>query len=207
VVKEGKVFKPTKLGIVTTAFMVDNFDDIVNIEFTAQMEEKLDQIEEGKQNWVKIIEQFYKELQDDIKTAEEQLSGVRIKIPDEETDEKCEFCGRNMVIKSGKFGKFLACPGYPECKNTKPITYKTEAKCPKCGGTILQKFSKNGNKYYGCENAPKCDFMTWYEPVAQTCDLCGSSLLKKSGFKGKFTLICSNETCPNHNGVAKSENK
>ena len=193
VIKDGKSFKPTQLGIVTTKLMKELSSDIVSIEFTAKMERQLDEIEEGKKDWVTTVREFYEPFEASMKNAEEKLAGEYIKIPDEETDEICEYCGRRMVIKSGKYGKFMACPGYPECKNTKPIVVDTGAKCPKCGGRILQKYSKNNNKYYGCENNPTCDFMTWYEPTKENCPTCGSVLLKKTGWK-KIKL-CSKEGC------------
>lgn len=195
VVKEGKLFKPTNLGLATNEFMCEHFKDIVNTEFTANMENDLDKVETGAADWVSIIRGFNKGFDESINLVKNDESLGRIKVADEESDEICELCGKRMVVKSGRFGKFLACPNYPECKNTKPITHKTGAKCPKCDGEILVKFSKNGNKYYGCSNAPKCDFMSWYEPTDKKCELCGSTLLKKYGFKGKHTLICSNENC------------
>lgn len=195
VVREGKLFKPTQLGIVTTEFMCDKFSDIVDTEFTANMEEALDRIEDGTIDWVEVVRKFDDGLEEHKKKIEDDPDTGRIKLPDEETDEVCELCGAKMVIKSGRFGKFLACPNYPQCKNTKSITYPTGTKCPKCGKEILLKFSKNGNKYYGCSGAPDCDFMTWYEPTDQKCPKCGSVMLKKTGFKGRFTLICSNDNC------------
>ncbi len=195
VVKDGKLFKPTQLGTITTEYMCDKFANIVDTEFTANMELALDKIEEGSEDWIKVVRGFNDDLEVSKKKIEDDKESGRIKIPDEETDVVCELCGAKMVIKTGRFGKFLACPNYPNCKNTKAITYPTGAKCPKCGKEILLKFSKNGNKYYGCSEAPKCDFMTWHEPTDKVCDVCGSVLLKKTGFKGKFTLVCSNDSC------------
>lgn len=195
VVKDGKLFKPTQLGTITTEYMCDKFANIVDTEFTANMELALDKIEEGSEDWIKVVRGFNDDLEISKKKIEDDKESGRIKIPDEESDVVCELCGAKMVVKTGRFGKFLACPNYPNCKNTKAITYPTGAKCPKCGNEILLKFSKNGNKYYGCSNAPECDFMTWHEPTDKFCESCGSVLLKKMGFKGKFTLICSNDSC------------
>ncbi len=196
VAKLGKAFKPTPLGIVITDVLKGHFTDIVDVEFTANMENSLDKIESGDQEWVKTISNFYDGFDSNLKKAEEELGGVYFKVPDEETAEVCDKCGKNMVIKSGRFGKFLACPGYPECKNTRPISTDTGAPCPKCGGKILQRVSKNKNKFYACENAPKCTFIHWYPPAKDNCELCGSILLQKSRY-GKKSLICSNVDCKN----------
>ena len=196
VVKDGKSFKPTPLGVVTTTLMKDHFKDIVDVEFTAHMEDSLDKVANGEIEWPQSIREFYASFEKELDAAETELGGVYFKVPDEETDEICEKCGRRMVIKNGRYGKFLACPGYPECKNTKPLIRDTGAKCPKCGGRIVMRISKNKNKYYACEFAPKCSFITWYEPSKQHCELCGSVLLQQVRY-GKKVLVCSNEGCPN----------
>lgn len=205
VAKEGKVFKPTALGNVTTELMVGHFPNIVDIAFTANMENSLDHVEVGEIEWKKIIADFYADFSKSMKKAEEELEGVHLKVPDEETDEVCESCGRHMVIKSGRYGKFLACPGYPECKNTKAIVVDTGALCPKCGGRIVQKKSKNGNKYYGCEHNPTCDFMTWYEPTSEKCPVCGTVMLRKNSWKKE--LICAKEGCGYQTTPEKKETK
>ena len=151
VIKDGKNLKPTPLGEVVNGLMVDKFKNIINIEFTANMEEELDQIEHGEIQWKEIIARFYETFAADLAQAEIDLKDERLKVPEEVTDVICELCGKNMVVKSGRFGKFLACPGYPECKNTKPIVEETPGICPQCGGKILKKKSKNGYTYYGCE--------------------------------------------------------
>ncbi len=194
--RDGKVFKPTTLGTVTTEYMCKQFNEIVDVDFTARMEADLDKIGEGKSNWSEVIESFDKGLEKNIASAKE--NGSRVKVPAEETEEICELCGAHMVIKSGKFGKFLDCPNYPECKNAKPLIHRTGAKCPKCGGEIVEKVSKRGTKYYQCEKAPSCDFMSWYEPTSKQCEVCGAVILKKRGFKGKVTYICSNDACPSN---------
>ncbi|MBQ3078126.1 MAG: type I DNA topoisomerase [Clostridia bacterium] len=195
VVKEGKSFKPTPLGAVTTALMKNHFEDVVNVEFTANMEDSLDKVAGGEMPWPQAIRDFYTSFESELKKAEEELGDTEYRVPDEETDEICEKCGRRMVIKTGRFGKFMACPGYPECKNAKPLIHDTGAKCPKCGGRIVMRVSKNKNKYYVCEHNPAtCQFITWYEPSGELCKLCGSALLQYGRY-GKKTLICCNDQC------------
>lgn len=192
VVRSKKQLVPTELGFVTTDILKNNFTNIVDVEFTAAMEEELDEVEEGKLNWKRILNEFYPSFKDSLEKAQENVE--KIKIKDEESDVVCEKCGRKMVYKLSKFGKFLACPGYPECKNTKAIREETGAKCPKCGGEILVKKSRRGKIYYGCEHAPKCDFMVWDMPVKdEACPQCGGLLLKKQGKRGK--IFCYNEDC------------
>ena len=192
--REQKALKPTYLGEVVNQLMSDNFKNIVDVNFTAKMEKDLDKVEEGRQDWVKTLDSFYKDFAKTLEKAQKELDdGVKIKLPEEETDEVCELCGRKMVVKSGRFGKFLACPGFPECKNTKKIVKKTDGVCPRCGGRILVKRSKNGKTFYGCEKYPQCEFVTWDEPVSATCPKCGASLLRKKGRSGK--LYCANEKC------------
>lgn len=192
IARNKKQLVPTELGMITTEIMKNNFNDIVDIEFTANMEEQLDNVEDGKGEWVKILRDFYPSFEENLKKAEAEIS--KIKIKDEESDVICEKCGRKMVYKLSKFGKFLACPGYPECKNTKTIRDETGAKCPKCGGEILAKKSRRGKVYYGCEHSPKCDFMAWDEPVNnESCPKCGGLLLKKKGRKPK--IVCNTDGC------------
>ncbi len=192
VVRNKRQLIPTELGFVTTDIMKKNFSDIVDVEFTADMENELDSVEEGNVEWKKILNGFYPSFKDSLEKAQKNIE--KIKIKDEESDVVCEKCGRKMVYKISKFGKFLACPGYPECKNTKAIREETGAKCPKCGGEILVKKSRRGKVYYGCESAPKCDFMIWDMPVKdEVCPQCGGLLLKKQGRRGK--IYCYNEDC------------
>ncbi|MBE7029113.1 MAG: type I DNA topoisomerase [Clostridia bacterium] len=194
VVKEGKALKPTELGRITTNLMKENFADIVDVSFTAGMEEKLDSIENGNVDWVEIIKEFYGDFEETLNKAQ---NIEKVKIQDEESDEICEKCGRKMVIKTGRFGKFLACPGFPQCKNAKPITSEVkDVKCPVCEGKILEKKSKKGKKYYGCENNPKCSFMTWDEPTNDKCEVCGNIMVKKRYGRGS-KLYCSNQECEN----------
>lgn len=199
VVKDGKYLHTTPLGEVVTGLMKDKFHDIVDFAFTAQMEERLDKVENGQENWKKVLEDFYKGFSAELKQAEADLDGERIKVPDEVSDEICDVCGKQMVIKSGRFGRFLACPGFPECTFTKPLVIEMPGKCPKCGGRILKKTSRNGYVYYGCEhNGDKlgkaCDFMTWDVPVKENCPSCGQTMLKKSG-RGFRKPFCINEVC------------
>ncbi len=191
--RDGKQLKPTALGEVTTDLMKEHFYRIVDVKFTAGMENSLDDVEVGKKQWVETLKEFYSDFDKTLKTAEEAMEGKRVKVPDEETDIICEECGRKMVIKIGRFGKFLACPGFPECKNTKKIVQETGGLCPFCGKKVLQKKSKKGKKYFGCEDNPNCSFMTWDTPVAEKCHRCGSTLFQKGGKSGK--LICHKEGC------------
>ena len=202
VVKEGRNLRPTPLGEVVTGLMKDKFTDIVDTAFTANMEEQLDEVETGKVDWKSLLTQFYGGFEKELKQAEADLDGERIKVPDEVSDVTCPKCGRNLVYKSGRFGRFLACPGWPECDHTQPIVVEMPGKCPKCGGKILKKTSKRGFAYYGCENntnkdeARKCDFMTWDVPVKENCPSCGHTLFKKSG-RGFKKPFCINPECPN----------
>lgn len=190
---EGKALKPTNLGEVITELMKDHFKKIVDAKFTADMENDLDEVEHGSKNWVSTLHDFYDDFSKTLKKAEEAMDGKRVKVPDEETDIVCELCGRNMVIKYSKYGKFIACPGFPECKNTKKIVTETEGECPRCGKKMLLKKSKKGRSFYGCEGFPDCSFMTWNVPVGEKCPQCGKSLFMKGGKSGR--LVCENEGC------------
>jgi DNA topoisomerase-1 len=190
---EGKALKPTNLGEVITELMKDHFKKIVDAKFTAEMENNLDEVEHGEKNWVSTLREFYDDFSKTLKQAEEAMDGKRVKVPDEETDVVCELCGRNMVIKYSKYGKFLACPGFPECKNTKKIVTETDGSCPRCGKKMLLKKSKKGRSFYGCEGFPECSFMTWNVPTAELCPQCGKTLFMKGGKSGK--LVCETEGC------------
>ena len=196
VVKEGKALKPTSLGETVTGFMTERFENIVDVTFTAKMEETLDEVEEGSKEWKSVLEEFYEGFAKSLGEAEEALKGVRIKVPDEVTDEKCDVCGKNMVIKSGRFGRFLACPGFPECTFTKPLVIEMPGRCPKCGRRILKRTSKKGYAYYACEKGAECGFMTWDVPVKDNCPECGHTMFKKSG-RGFNKPFCINENCVN----------
>ncbi len=190
---EGKQLKPTSLGEVITELMKEHFKGIVDAKFTADMESNLDEVEKGSKDWVSTLHEFYEDFAADLEKAETAMDGVRVKVPDEETDVICENCGKNMVIKYGRYGKFLACPGFPECKNAKQLVTEAEGCCPRCGKKMLLKKSKKGRSFYGCEGYPDCEFMTWNVPVAEKCPECGKSLFNKGGKSGK--LICENEGC------------
>ena len=190
VAKEGRYLKPTPLGETVNQLMCDYFEDIVDLKFTAKMEDSLDEIEEGKKQWKGVIREFYGGFDEELSNAEKALDGVRIKVPDEESDEVCEVCGRKMVVKSGRFGRF-----YPECTFTKPLVIEMPGKCPKCGSRILKRTSQKGYTYYACEKGQDCGFMTWNVPVKETCPGCGKTLFKLSG-KGAKKPFCINEECP-----------
>ena len=190
---EGKQLKPTTLGEVITELMKEHFRGIVDAKFTADMESSLDEVEKGDKDWVTTLHEFYKDFAADLEKAETAMEGKRVKVPDEETDIICENCGRNMVIKYGRYGKFLACPGFPECKNAKQLVTESDGCCPRCGKKMLLKKSKRGRSFYGCEGYPECDFMTWNVPTAEKCPDCGKTLFNKGGKSGK--LICEKESC------------
>ena len=207
VVKEGRALRPTPLGEVVTGLMKDKFQDIVDPTFTAQMEEELDKVEEGSVDWKKVLSAFYDDFEAELHKAEQELDGERIKVPDEVSEEICPQCGRNLVIKSGRFGRFLACPGWPECDFTMPLVVEMPGKCPKCGGRLLKrtgKSKKTGKQYtyYCCEHlnskdeSRRCDFMTWDVPVKDNCPVCGWTMFKKSG-RGFKKPFCINEQCSN----------
>ncbi len=194
--KVDKRLVPTALGEVVTGLMMERFNDIIDVEFTANMESQLDQVEEGKREWKNLLGEFYQGFSKELSDAETALDGVRLKVPDEETDEICEVCGKNMVIKMGRFGKFLACPGWPECTNTKPLVEHMPGRCPKCDSGMLKRKSKRGYAYYACERGAECGFMSWDVPTAEDCPVCGKSLFKKSG-RGRMKPFCINEACAN----------
>lgn len=181
VVREGKQFVPTELGEAVTNLLKDKLPNIVNVKYTSRMEDDLDKIDSGDKNYIDMIRLYYDDFEEPLEKAKKEMQGVKIKLKEEETDVICDKCGRNMVVKVGRFGKFLACPGYPECKNTKPLVFKTKAKCPDCGGDVIEKKTKRRTSFYGCSNYPNCNFMTWDLPTDQVCPKCGKSLFKKKG--------------------------
>ena len=192
VTREKRMLKPTELGEIVTDIMAENFSDIVDIEFTANMENQLDGIEEGTENWTKVIDGFYQPFKSVLEKAEKDIE--KVSLTEEVSDVLCDKCGRNMVVKLGRFGKFLACPGFPECRNAKPILQDTGVICPKCGGRIVARKSQRGKKYYSCEFAPKCDFILWDEPVHTPCPSCGSIMTRKF-FKRRSITTCTNSEC------------
>ncbi len=204
VAREGKSLYPTELGTIVTDLMEENFTDIVDVGFTADMEEKLDKVEDGETNWIEVLDDFYKPFQKTLAAAEEKIGNIEI--ADEVSEIPCEKCGRMMVYKQGRFGKFLACPGYPECKNTKSITPEIKAPCPNCGGKVQVRKSKKGATYYACENGTDC-FISWDEPTPEKCPKCGSILMKRRPFKGRGPIkyVCFSESCDFETTPAKTK--
>ena len=188
--KDQKKLKTTPLGQAVNTVMMEQFPDIVNVKFSADMEKKLDVVEAGQADWVKTIDDFYQGFEKSLEQAEKNMEGKRIKVEDIPTDEICEKCGRPMVIKSGRYGKFVACSGFPECRNAHPLVKDTGGLCPLDGGHMLVRKSAKGRVYYGCSNYPKCNYMTWDEPVPEKCPQCGSTLFKKKG-----QLYCAKDGC------------
>ena len=191
--RESKTLIPTELGEVITKLMKERFPKIVNVKFTAQMESDLDTVEEGKCKWQDLLADFYGDFDKTLKKAKEEMKDVKIELEQDKTDITCELCGRQMVVKFGRYGKFIACPGWPECKNIKKFVVKAGVHCPKCGGDVIVKKTKRGRVFYGCENYPECDFVSWYMPSEEKCPNCGAVLYKKAGKKP--TLFCQAEGC------------
>ena len=200
VAKENKNLYLTEIGEVVNNIMKQSFPSIVDVNFTANMESLLDGVEEGKVNWKTIIENFYPDIEEAVEKAQKELAEV--KIEDEVTDVVCEQCGRNMVIKYGPHGRFLACPGFPECRNTKPYLEKVGVACTICGKDVVLRKTKKGRKYYGCEDNPECEFMSWQKPSDQKCPRCGSYMVEKGN-----KLCCSNEQCGFVENQKKDKNK
>ena len=189
--RDKKQLKPTELGEAVTGLLKKQFPNIVNVKFTASMESDLDKVESGEVDYIAMLHSFYDGFENTLEKAKADMSGVKIQLQEDVTDIPCEKCGRMMVVKVGRFGKFLACPGYPECKNTKPFVVQTNAKCPVCGGKVIEKKSRKGYTFYGCDNYPECNFMTWDKPTDEICPNCGKSLFKRKG----GLLVCLNEGC------------
>ncbi len=190
IVRDGKTLKPTELGQAVTKLLEKEFPKFVNTKFTASMEASLDEIADGKAEYIELLQSFYDDLEATLKKAKVDMDGQKIELESDKTDIPCDKCGRMMVIKTGRYGRFLACPGYPECKNTKPLIVETAATCPKCGGKVIQRKSRKGYVFYGCNNYPNCDFSTWDVPTDEKCPQCGSSLFKQKG-----RLVCLKEGC------------
>ncbi|MCR4607346.1 MAG: type I DNA topoisomerase [Oscillospiraceae bacterium] len=196
VVRDGRYLKPTALGDAVNELLKEHFPDIVDLKFTNQMESELDEVESGKADWKSILREFYGGFSEEMDKAGSELKGVKIKVPDELSNEYCDVCGRQMVIKNGRFGRFLACPGFPECTFTKPLVIEMPGSCPKCGGKILKRTSKKGYVFYACERGTECGFITWDVPTAATCPACGKTLFKPSG-RGPLKSFCVNPDCTN----------
>ena len=191
--REKKRLYPTELGIMVTDMMEKYFSEIVDTEFTANMETKLDEVEEGTADWKQILREFYPELEKTLRVAEKEIEKVEVR--DEVSDVPCDQCGAMMVYKMGRFGRFLACPNFPDCRNTKPILNYINTPCPKCGKRLLEKVSKKSRKFYGCEGYPDCDFVSWDMPVNEKCPQCGSYMVQKNNARGEKLHLCANETC------------
>ncbi len=202
--REKKRLYPTELGRMVTAMMEEYFADIVDTEFTADLESRLDGVEEGKVYWKEILREFYPPFEKMLDKAEQQIEKVEVK--DEPSDVQCDKCGAMMVYKMGRFGRFLACPNFPECRNTKPIVTYIDAPCPKCGARLMEKTSKKNRKFYGCEKYPECDFVSWEKPVVDRCPQCGGYMVEKRGRKGEVWHLCANETCRCRVEVQQEEN-
>ncbi|MGN0543691.1 MAG: type I DNA topoisomerase [Acutalibacteraceae bacterium] len=189
--RKAKQLVPTELGTATTGLLKEKFPKIVNTKFTAQMETNLDKVGSGEEDYVRMLDEFYGDFEKTLEKAKAEMKNVKIQLEEDITDIPCDKCGRMMVIKTGRYGRFLACPGYPECKNAKPLIVNTGAKCPVCGGDIIERKSKKGHVFYGCGNWPKCNFMSWDPPAGEDCPKCGKTLFKKKGGK----LVCMAEGC------------
>ena len=201
VTREGKSLLPTELGFIVTDLLISHFPDVTDVEFTAMLEDSLDKVEDGALGWITVLNEFYSPFEKQLEQARKEMSDVELE--PEVTDVICEKCGKNMIVKHGRYGKFLACPGYPECKNTQPFMIKTGVKCPKCkDGELVQRRSKKGRTFYGCSNYPECDFNIWGKPVNKKCPDCGSFLVEKRTKQG-VVYQCSTKEC----GYKEQENK
>ena len=203
--REKKRLFPTELGIMVTEMMEKYFTRIVDTEFTAFMEEKLDEVEEGKLDWRQILREFYPDFVSTLSVAEKEIEKVEVK--DDVSDVPCDKCGAMMVYKMGKFGRFLACPNFPECRNTMPILTYIDAPCPVCGKRLLEKTSRKNRKFYGCEGYPECDFVSWDKPADEKCPQCGTYMIEKRNNKGEILHLCTNESCRFKKIVAVSEDE
>ena len=193
VTRENKTLKPTELGEVSTKLMKERFPKVVNVKFTANVETELDSIQNGEVQWTDVLHNFYDDFEKTLKKAKDDMAGVKIQLEEDKTDLVCELCGKPMVIKTGRYGRFIACSGYPDCKNVKKIVHETGAECPKCGGKVVLKKTKKGRVFYGCNRYPECDFVSWDEPIQEKCPNCGKTLLRKKGKAGK--IYCITEGC------------
>ncbi len=200
--RKSKQLIPTELGVAITGLLKDKFPKIVNTKFTAQMETNLDKVGCGEFDYIKMLDEFYADLEKSLDKAKSEMKNVKIQLEEDTTDIPCDKCGRMMVIKTGRYGRFLACPGYPECKNAKPLIVNTGARCPECGGEIIERKSKKGHVFYGCGNWPKCNFMSWDAPAGENCPECGKSLFKKKTGK----IVCMTKDCGYEKSAGKKKN-
>ncbi len=200
--RKSKQLLPTELGVAITGLLKDKFPKIVNTKFTAQMETNLDKVGCGEFDYIKMLDEFYADLEKSLDKAKSEMKNVKIQLEEDTTDIPCDKCGRMMVIKTGRYGRFLACPGYPECKNAKPLIVNTGARCPECGGEIIERKSKKGHVFYGCGNWPKCNFMSWDAPAGENCPECGKSLFRKKTGK----VVCMTKDCGYEKSAGKKKN-
>lgn len=205
VVRENKQYYPTELGTIVVDLLKNHFKDIIDVEFTAGMEHKLDSIEDGETDWVGVLDNFYDSFKETLEKADEEIGHVQV--ADEVTEEVCEQCGRFMVIKVGRYGKFLACPGFPECRNTKPLLEATGVKCPRCEGEIVKRRTKKGRNFFGCSRYPECEFVTWDQPSNEKCPVCGDLMVVKKSAQKSPVHKCINEGCGHRHGKEKKERK
>lgn len=201
--RSSKQLVPTELGVATTRLLGERFPKIVNVKFTAQMETSLDDVEEGNADYIAVLHDFYGDFEKTLDKAKAEMQGVKIELEEDKTDIPCDKCGAMMVVKIGRFGKFLACPNYPTCKNAKPLIQETNALCPKCGAKVVEKRSRKGHVFYGCESWPKCDFVTWDKPTGENCPQCGKSLFKQRG----GVVSCLNEGCGYEKKTSRKKGK
>ena len=204
VVRDGKALRPTELGELVNKLLKERFSKFVNLKFTAGMEKNLDSIADGSKEWIDTLGEFYGDFEQNLSDVKKAMEGIDMKIPDEETDIVCEKCGRKMVIKTGRYGKFIACPGFPECRNIKKIVHEIDAECPKCGAKVVQKKSKRGKVFYGCGRYPECDFVSWDEPTREKCPQCGKILYKKQTKKIN-KLYCADKECGYSRNIETTE--
>ena len=197
--RQNKQFVPTELGFIVVDLLKDNFNNIMEVEFTAKMEEDLDLIEEGQREWRQVLREFYQPFEEDLKKAQEQIEKVEIK--DEEAGKDCPQCGRPLLIKYGRFGKFLACSGFPDCRHTESVNEDTGVKCPQCGGAIITLKTKKGRKFYGCSNYPGCEFRSWNKPTGEKCPHCGDAMVEKNVRTQGVQIICQNNECKHRQEV------
>ncbi|HET7559472.1 MAG TPA: topoisomerase DNA-binding C4 zinc finger domain-containing protein, partial [Limnochordia bacterium] len=200
---EERRFVPTELGKIVVSLLKEHFPQIVDVEFTAGLEERLDSIEEGEADWVEVLRRFYEPFSQALEQAQVEIDAVQIE--DEPTDELCEKCNRNMVIKWGRYGKFLACPGFPECKNTKPLLTDIGVACPSCSGRLVERRTRRGRVFYGCERYPECDFTSWKRPVNARCPRCGKLMVERRRRGGQEEWLCSDDACGYAQPAAASE--
>jgi len=199
--REQKQFFPTELGIIIVDLLKEHFPSIIEIAFTANLEEKLDQVEDGELHWREVVSNFYGPFQELLKDADQKIG--TIELAEEVSEEKCDKCGRNLVVKVGRYGKFLACPGFPDCRTTKPLLEDTGVSCSLCGGKIVLRRTRKGRKFYGCSNYPECEFVSWNKPTNVTCPKCGNLLVEKTTKNKNVKLVCSTRGCKHEDTQAE----